>query len=932
MEDVCKELDEVRSELENLKAEHQIKKELSESLKKAYDGLLLKFEEAKQQIEKQTLDLDVKSEEVAEARKTSEKLESSLSEKELFLEHLSSVNENLKAEFRQKLQFLEGEKKELVLALDEVTARNKELEQTAWASNQEIVGIKKLLLVTEKKCFEAEQWAQEAKERRKQDDVVLKLEEEIRNVQDQLKWKKERFMHLEEAHKGLQDQFQMNKKEWEMEKSALIDEISSLQRKLDSQTRILEDLRTRLEACNQALVHEESRRKLLEIQMSEFESHFDNVFAQCEKEKSKIETLSMQRNEEIGKLRNMLGVKETLAKEKEFEMVHLEQENQELMETLKELQDAPIRNAGVSSLNKLRKPRSCSKNLKEKESEWFSQTEKMKGDITSHQSELKCKEDQVKKLKVELESCHSIIEILNEEIPILLTIFKSYLSEACSVTHNVNTELQEYNKENEDEFSLLAAQLEMKNSSLDNAYLKLSEEHGKVEALLKRVVSLDLIKQQKVILEEELQQHRRMLLESHVHQSHLKDQLLQMESAANDYKKNVSEALEKKNLEFAEKICEASQLRHQLQQCESNAERLKVCVEEQQETCRQMESSLFAQANTVRTLNEEKKSLICVLKEQERKIEDLRQRIVLLESRVAAKTKDMEVILKEKQNLAQNAKEKDSCIENLQKDITRMKQESSRKESEAATLVKSAAEKAFVQEKDTLLKLMDEKEQSIKTLQLLTVSLKQDLTSAVISSFSDAIENQVKIDVLTECLKKSKNLAELETEKMNKMISDLKKEVCSSHHRLKYKEESLLYAKHEAKQLQALLESNRLENEKLMNEYGRMECIVKQLEHEKEVLLQDNMKLTTEREETLNNFEVICNQIGEFSIADAEMMQILGKMLQRSEEDTRDTMDLVVHHELYNSTSKNSKTSFLATENKFHGSIDARPPLKEVNF
>lgn len=939
MEGVCKELNDFKAEMEKIKAECQIKTQLSESLKKAYNEQLLKFEEAKQKIEKHTKDLNVKSEEIAEARQYSEKIESCLNEKELFLRNLSSANENLKADFGQKLQNLEAKNRELVHALDELTARNKELEQNVCAGNQEIVGIRKLLTVTERKLFEAEQSSQEAKELKQRDDVILKLEDENEKVQDQLKWKKEQFQHLEEAHKGLQDQFQMNKEDWAKEKSALIEEISSLQTNLDSQTRILEGLQTRLEVCNQALVHEESRRKLLEIQVSEFESRFGNFFSHCEEEKSEIETLNTLRNEEMAKLRNTLGIKETLAKEMEFKIVHLEKENQELMESLKELRESQIRNAGVTSLNKLRNKlrgleqlhSRCSTNLKDKESKWLSQIEKMNGDIRSYKFEMKQNEEQMKKLQMELESCHSIIEVLNQQIPMLVTIFKSELSEAYSITYNANAEMQVSNKEKRDKFSLLAEQLKMKSGNLDNMQLELSQEDKKVEALMKRVESFKLMEQQKVLLEEELQQHKRMLQESAVYQSNLKEQLLQIESKAND-KRDVSEALEKTNLELAEKIRQTSQLKHQLQCWESNAGRLKACLEEKQETCRQMENSLLSQADTVQTLEHEKESLICTLTEQERKIEDLQHRIILLELRLAEKTKNMEVTLQKKNNLFQIAKVMDSCIENLQKDITSVKQESMSRESEAAALAWLDAEKAFRLERETLLKSMDEKEHSIKALQLLTLSLEQELTSAVISSFSDVIENQVKIDVLTEALKKSMYLIEVETEKKNKVIFDLEKEVCHSHLKLKQQEESLLYMKHEAEQLQSLLETNRLKTKNLMDGQERMEGTVKQLEFEKGVLLQDIMKLSTEREETLNTFEETCNRISDFSSEDVEMMDTLRKLLQRSDEETTGpAMDLMVHNELHSSTRENSNT-LSTTAKKLQATNGERSPLQEVNL
>jgi predicted nucleic acid-binding Zn-ribbon protein len=163
----------------------------------------------------------------------------------------------------------------------------------------------------------------------------MNLQEENRNAQDQLKWKKEQFKHLEEAHRKLQDQFKLNKEEWERGKSALLEEISLLQTSLDSKTRILEDVQKRLEMCNQALAHEETRRKFLEVEVSEFKSRYEHVFSQCQQERSKFESLTVQRDEEIAKLRNSLGTKHTSAKEMEIRIAHLEQENQELRESLK---------------------------------------------------------------------------------------------------------------------------------------------------------------------------------------------------------------------------------------------------------------------------------------------------------------------------------------------------------------------------------------------------------------------------------------------------------------------------------------------------------------------------------------------------------------------------------------------------------------------
>ena len=1010
MEDVYKELDEVKVEIEKLKAEYQIKTELSESLKRAHNEQLLKHQEAKLQIEKQTQELNAKSEEISELRKINEDLTSSLHEKELSFRHLSSVNERFRADCGQKLQKLEGENRELVLALDETTARKKELELNVCDSHKEIEGLKRLLLVTERKCFEAEQMAQKPKELRQRDVVIVKLEEENRDVQDQLKWKNEQFKHLEEAHKRLQDQFQLSKEEWEREKSALLEEISSLQTNLDSQTRILEGLQTRLDMCNQALAHEESRRKFLEVQVSEFKIRFENVFAQSEEETSKVLNLTVQRDEEIARLRNALGSKETLTKEMEFRIVHLEQENQDLGESLKELREAQIKNAGATSLTKLRNKlkgleqvhSNCSNNLKAKESEWSFQMEKMKSDIDSYKSGLKDKVKQIQELQMDLENSHSTIEVLSEEISIVCTILKSEISEAYSKMLDAKAEMELHDKEKEGKISHLTEHLKVNKSHLD-----LGQENKELASLRKRVKSLECMQASK---DDELQRYKQMLEESSECQLQLKKQVLQMESALENEKRGAFEALEKANLELAEKICEASQLQYEVQKWKSDSESLKACLDKKQETCKQLETSLITQAKLEQMLKDEKENLLYIAKEQEKRIEGQQQQIVSLEARIAAKTEELEASLKDKDSILLIAEEKEICIENLQKDLIFLKQESKRREAEASVLGRLAAENAFEEEKEKFLQIMNEKDQGINDLQVLAVSLEQDLESAVISCFSELIEkhvkfivlneaiknaeyltkleieeknklivnlqkdliflkqeskrreaeasvlgrlavekafeeekerflqimnekdqginelqvlavslehdleiaviscfpelieNHVKIIVLNEAIKNAEYLTKLEIEEKNKLIVNLEKEACNLRQRLAYEEECLLCSRREEEQYKALLEVNKLETEKLKDEQRRMDCLVKELEFEKGTLVQDGLKLSTEREDLLVHIQKICNRIGEFSFEDEKLMTNLGRILQNSVEETGRAMDLMVDGELYDST------------------------------
>ncbi|PON37509.1 hypothetical protein PanWU01x14_319640 [Parasponia andersonii] len=930
MEDAYNESDSFKAELEKFKAE--IETELSESLKKAHSEQLLKLEEAKKQIEKQSQELKVKYEELAEAREFSKKLESCLQEKELSVRNLSSMHEKVKADFEQKLKNSKGENRDLVSSLDDSTTRNKELEQDVYASSKQIDGLKELLLVTEKKYLEAQQMAQETKELRHRDEMIIKLEDESNNVQDQLKWKKEQFKHLEEAHKRLQDQFEMSKQNWEREKSALIEETSSLQASFNSQTRILEGLQTRLEMCNHALAHEESKRKSLEVQVSDYESRFENSFSQFQEEKLEIQRLFVERNEEIAKLRTTLGTDDTLAKEMEFKVLHLERENEDLTRSLKELQEAQIRNAGITSFTKLHNKlkrleqvqSNCSAKLEAKESEWLSEIKKIKGNMISYKSELMDTEEQIKKLQMELESYYSAIQVLNEEISIIFAFFKSEISEAYSKTYDVKKEMKLFNKEKEDNISLLTAQLKMSCGALNIAHLELEEEHKKIESLTERVNSSEPMKQRPLLREEELQIHKYFIEDSSVSQFHLKDQLLQMESIHDNDKQDLCGVLEKESAELDAKMNEVIQLECKLENLKSNPDSPDACFGEDQEAYKQMKNCLLVLDETTQIFKNKRESLTHIFEEKDRNLKDLQQHVVLLEGRLAAKAEDMEACLRNKEKLVKIAAEKDVCIENLQKDVAMLKQMSRRRELEAVTLAQLDAGRALPEEKEFLLKLINEKDQTIKSLELLASLLEQELTNAAMSSFSDFIEKQVKIDLLNEALKKGEYVKDLEIEEKNGLIVHLEKELCSLHEKLAHQED-------EAEQLQALMKSNKLETESLLDKHRRMEELCKQLEFDKGVLLQDIVKLSIAREKLLAYVQKVCDRVGEFSGEDIEMMEVMGKMLPRSEEEIQPAMELMVNAELYDSIGGNVDTYFSTTSKKLEASSNERSPLKEVN-
>ena len=175
--------------------------------------------------------------------------------------------------------------------------------------------------------------------------------------------------------------------------------------------------------------------------------------------------------------------------------------------------------------------------------------------------------------------------------------------------------------------------------------------------------------------------------------------------------------------------------------------------------------------------------------------------------------------------------------------------------------------------------------------------------------------------MLTEALEKGKYVADIEIEEAYKLVVHLEKELCSLQKKLAHQET-------EAEQLEALMTSKKVETKSWMDEHMRMEEICKQLEFDKEVLLQDIMKLSIERENLLVYIQEICDLVGEISSEDVEMMKVLQKMLARSEEDNQQATDLMA---LYDSTGENADTSFSATTKKLEASRNERSPLKEVN-
>ncbi|KAK7835617.1 uncharacterized protein At4g38062 [Quercus suber] len=789
MDKAYEEPHDAKAEIEKLKAEYKSKAELCENLKKAHSEQLIKLQEASLKIEKQSQELNDKTQEISEVKQMCEELKCSFNEKEFIIKRLSAANDKHRADYDEKCRKWEKENRDLMLALDEANEKIMDQEQSIRAHKEEIEGLKGCLSVSQKKCSEAEKRAKASKELSVRDDMLLNLEDENRKLKDQLKWKKEHFAHLEEAHEKLRNQFRASKKEWEQEKSSLLDEICSLQTSLDSQTRMSEDLKNKLQMCNQALAHEESRRKYLEVQVSEFQTRFENAFTECQDAKSLLDCLTTDRDNEISALRHSLSTKETIYKEMKYQARKLEQENKELRVSLRELQEAQIQESGASSsLAKLRNKlksleqmhRECTPNLKAKEAELSSQLEKLGAELNDCRSELENKDAAIKELMMEFEGCQSLamqLKLENEELKLgiseaqlklanekaemdvrdkereenifllmkQLEMTNAALSEAQLKLAKEKAELVASDKEREDNVSLLMKQLEMKNAALVRAQIDIREEREKAESLLRKVESLEVIEEQQLLMQKELESYREMkntaLLraQTDIIEEREKAESLLRRVESLEFIEEQQLIMQKELERYREMLEESSRcqllLKEQVLQIESSSK------EKLTEVCDALERANTELAEKICEESEIEfelqywKSIAEHLKGELEKNHEVRKE---LEASLLAQIDVGETIKQEKNGLIQMLEEKEVTMDNLQQQILLQEQELKKREAEAASFAGMETAMSFKSEKTSFFQTMTEKDKILEQLEkevgwLEQESLRRELESAIFS-------------------------------------------------------------------------------------------------------------------------------------------------------------------------------------------------------
>ncbi|KZV53779.1 hypothetical protein F511_00045 [Dorcoceras hygrometricum] len=761
MDEVCKELDEAKAEIERIREQCRVKVQVADTLKRAHIDQIGKNKDASSKLDQLARELSEKEEEVFIEKRRNEELESRLIEKELIIKNLTSSHDKLRIDqLADKVKECEQENKLLGLALDDANSKSMDQEREICSLKGEIKSIRGILACSQK-CSASGDKANDFK------DGFLELEEQNRKFEDQLKWKKEQFGHLEEAYQKICNEFRMREKEWEKEKAGMLDDISLLQLNLDSEIRISKEFQNRLEMCNQALAHAESKRKLLEIQLSESRTSFDNVCFEYKEAKSELEHLINQTGQDMANLRSTLRTKEVLYKEMEYQFKKVEQEKQELMACLTEIQEDQIREAGrFSSASKLRNKlrfleqvhKECSENLKVKESEWHIKTEKLTAELTLCKSELKDKDVALNEVKFELEACDSLIlnlEMMNQETSLMLLVLRSEFFEAQLRLADIQAYADHKNNCIEDNICGLVENLEAKEAALKRVCSKLEEEREKVAVFSERVQILEGLQ---VPLQNELDMLKKTLKDSATCQQNSEEKVLQLQGNLIEFR----DTLDRTNEELNDKLFEANKLEFEMKIWISIAEQLEANLKENYKLRREIEASLLAHTEVEFNLKQEKESLRNLLAEREQEIDGLQK--ILAESTKVEEIADRSFQKEDK----------------YQKEWRNVEQEWVKDEFEGAVLAQVDAEKSHEHEKQTLHQLVEERDQRIYDLQQLVASLEHEFESSTASFSSRLSHMQEEMNIFHEWWEKIQTaevLKETEIQEKNLMIIELENDL-----------------------------------------------------------------------------------------------------------------------------------------------------------
>lgn len=256
--------------------------------------------------------------------------------------------------------------------------------------------------------FKAECALNEYKVREKS---FLKLEQDGKVLQEEVKWRNEQFEALEAAHDKMRDQFHEGLSMWAAEKAAIVKDIEVLTENVQSRDIVIHDLRSQVKLREQSLAHEENCRKLLEFQLADAKAGYENVTAEYLAAQSILENLRENSKNELAFLKNTLEVRDGQLKELHVKQTQIDQDQKKLMQMEAELNN--YRSICEDLQEALEKGSTEADFTRVLGSEGI---QRLMGRLTDAEASIAKKEVEMKELEMELDRTRTLSELLRTSL------------------------------------------------------------------------------------------------------------------------------------------------------------------------------------------------------------------------------------------------------------------------------------------------------------------------------------------------------------------------------------------------------------------------------------------------------------------------------------------------------------------------------------
>ncbi|XP_004509814.1 uncharacterized protein At4g38062-like [Cicer arietinum] len=382
-----------------------------------------------------------------------------------------------------------------------------------------------------------------------------------------------------------------------------------------------------------------------------------------------------------------------------------------------------------------------------------------------------------------------------------------------------------------------------------------------------------------LVLKEEISEHKKL---QHNHSTH--KELLEESTKCGmeiDLKEHIKEFygdLNKPNIELDERTCERSEMEFELKMYKSFVQSLKNDLEESIVTRKELEKSLLAQVDFSESLKLEKDSLDYKLEEKENRINYQQLHVFLLEQ--ALKVRE----------------------------------------------TKDYVEKTNEFDKESSIK---GKNMAKYELMHHVTSLEKEFISTLIPFNSQLAEKQAEIIQLQEVCDKiteAEALATIEIEEKKLMIEELEDDIIDMEHKLKLQEQNWIQLKQLALEIEMEIEAKQLRIKELIDKIESKlrssDVLLQKIKMENRSLLENDTKLSPERENLLCFVLGLSDKMSDCTNADTKLVDVLRSLVQSFEKDCLGGMNLKNENMILHSPTGLNKPENLS---------DLRSPFKELN-